>query len=157
MSRKFEELRNDMSFEAQSKVELSIETTMQAMSSQPKQKVKLENWRVLYSAGMPFLAALDVFGHPHIAHGPIITSIIVSGEVKTGETIITKSGTNYVLGVELSADNDCEFARPYLIERVSRNFAKQGQSLRLEQLDELNALIDRVLAGERCQVAIKSF
>lgn len=148
MSRKFEELRNDMSLEAQSKVESSIETTIQTMSSQPK--VKLENWRVLYSTGMPFLAALDVFGHPHIAHGPIITSIIVSGEVKTGETIITKSGTNYILGVELSADDDCEFARPYLIERVSRYFQKQGQSLKLEQFDELNALIDRVLAGERC-------
>lgn len=56
MSRKFEELRNDMSLEAQSKVESSIETTIQTMSSQ--QKVKLENWRVLCSAGMPFLAAL---------------------------------------------------------------------------------------------------
>jgi len=148
MSRKFEELRNDMSLDAQSKVESNIETTIQTMNSQPK--VKLENWRVLYSAGMPFLAALDVFGHPHIAHGPIITSIIVSGEVKTGETIITKSGTNYILGVELPPDNDCEFARPYLIERASRYFQKQGRSLKLDQLDELNALIDRVLAGEKC-------
>ena len=148
MSRKFEELRKDMSLEAQSKVESSIETTIQTMSSQ--QNVKLENWRVLYSAGMPFLAALDVFGHPHIAHGPIITSVIVSGEARIGETVTTKSGTNYKLGAELSADDDCEFARPYLIERASRYFQKQGQSLKLDQLDELNALIDRVLAGERC-------
>jgi hypothetical protein len=148
MSREFEELRNDMSFEAQSKVELSIETTIQTMNSQPK--VKLENWRVLYSAGMPFLAALDVFGHPHIAHGPIITSVIVSGEARIGETVITKSGTNYVLGAELPKDDNCDFARPYLIERVSRNFAKQGKSLKLDQLDELNALINRILAGERC-------
>jgi len=148
MSKKFAVLRKDLSHEARTEIEANINTTMQAMNNQ--HMTVLENWRVLYSAGKPFLAALEVFGHPHIAHGPIITSVIVSGEARIGETVTTKSGTNYKLGAELSADDDCEFARPYLIERASRYFQKQGQSLKLEQFDELNALIDRVLAGERC-------
>jgi hypothetical protein len=143
MGKKFEELRNEMSPQAQKKVEAA--TNIMDKSS----TTFLDNWRVLYAAGKPFLAALDVSGHPFIAHGPIITSPIVSGEPKPGETVVTKSGTNYLLGTELPKDDDCEFARPYLIVRVSRNLAKAGQSLKLEQLGELNALIDRVLAGER--------
>ncbi|MDO9582187.1 MAG: hypothetical protein Q7J24_03595 [Desulfomicrobium sp.] len=147
MGKKFEEFRNEMSPDAQKEVEGKVKAATNNMDKPPK--TILENWRVLYSAGTPFLAALDVSGHPFIAHGPIITSPIVCGEPKQGETVVTKSGTNYLLGTELPKDDDCEFARPYLIERVSRNLAKAGQYLKLQQLDELNALIDRVLAGER--------
>lgn len=147
MGKKFEELREETCPEAQKEVEFKVEEATNIMDKSPT--TFLDNWRVLYAAGKPFLAALDVSGHPLIAHGPIITSPIVSGEPKQGETVVTKSGTNYTLGTELPKNNDCEFARPYLIERVSRNFAKVGQSLKLQQLDELNALIDRVLAGER--------
>lgn len=146
MGKKFEELREEMSLEAQKEVEFKVEAATNIMDKSPT--TFLDNWRVLYAAGKPFLAALDVSEHPFIAHGPIITSPIVSGEPKPGETVVTQSGTNYMLGTELPKDDDCEFARPYLIERVSRNLAKAGQSLKLEQLGELNALIDRVLAGE---------
>ena len=104
MGKKFEELRKEMSPDAQKEVEGKVKATTNHIGKPPK--TILENWRVLYSAGTPFLAALDVSGHPFIAHGPIITSPIVSGEPKQGETVVTKSGTNYTLGAELSEDDD---------------------------------------------------
>ncbi len=109
---------------------------------------KIDNWRVISIGDKQILVALDVEGHPFIEHGPIITSVIVSGKFETGEIVITKSGTNYMLGTKLPADQDCEFARPYLIARASRNLQKYGQNLKLEQLDELNRVIDKVLGIE---------
>lgn len=109
----------------------------------------LNNWRVLYASNKPFLAALDVSEHMHIPHGPIITSVVVEGEAVEGGTVKTASGTVYHLQKALPEDQDCEFARNLLVERVSRNLAKQGKMLKLEQLGELFTLIDRILAGER--------
>jgi hypothetical protein len=109
----------------------------------------LNNWRLLYASNKPFLAALEVSGHIYIPHGPIITSVIVEGDVVAGGTVKTASGTVYHLQEPLSEDEDCEFARNLLIERVSKNFAKQGTMLKLEQLDELFTLIDQILSGER--------
>jgi hypothetical protein len=109
----------------------------------------LNKWRVLYANNKPFLAALDVSGHMHIPLGPIITSVIVEGDVVECGTVKTASGTVYHLQKPLPEDQDCEFARNLLIERVSRNFAKQGKMLKLEQLEELFTLIDRILSGER--------
>jgi len=109
----------------------------------------LNNWRVLYANQKPFLTAIDVCGHRYIPHGPIITSEIVAGELVQGGTIQTKSGSIYTLETPLSSDDDCEFARGLLIERVSRSLEKQGRMLKFEDLEKLNSIIDRVLAGDR--------
>lgn len=108
----------------------------------------IDNWRVISIGDKQILVALDVEGHPYIEHGPIITSVIVSGKFETGEIVITKSGTSYMLGTKLPPDLDCEFARPYLIVRASKNLQKCGQNLKLEQLDELNRIIDKILGVE---------
>ena len=109
----------------------------------------LKYWRVLYADNKPMLAALEVYGHPYITSGPIITSTIMQGDFETGETVISKSGTNYTLDTPLDSNDDCEFARPLLIERVSKNFIKNNKMLKLGQLDQLNSLIDKMLTGER--------
>ena len=109
----------------------------------------LNNWRLLYASNKPFLAAREVSGHMYIPHGPIITSVIVEGDAVESGTVKTASGSVYHLEKPLPEDEDCEFARNLLVERVSRNFAKQGKMLKLEQLDELFILIDRILSGER--------
>jgi hypothetical protein len=106
---------------------------------------KIDNWRVLYANDKPFLAAQYVQGHPYVPSGPIITSEVVAGEAVEGEVVQTKSGTLYTLGTPLPEDEDCEFARGLLAERVSLNLAKQGQTLHLDQLDKLMAMIDEVL------------
>lgn len=108
----------------------------------------IDNWRVISIGDKQILVALDVEDHPYIEHGPIITSVIVSGKFETGEIVITKSGTRYMLGAKLQPDLDCEFARPYLIVRASKNLQKCGQNLKLEQLDELNRIIDKILGVE---------
>ena len=109
----------------------------------------LKYWRVLYVDSKPMLAALEVYGHPYIPCGPIITNTVVQGQFAEGETVITKSGTNYTLDAQLDESDDCEFARPLLIERVSKNLIKNNSMLKLEQLDQLNLLIDKILAGEK--------
>lgn len=106
---------------------------------------KIDNWRVLYANDSPFLAAIDVRGHPYVASGPIITSEIVEGEAIEGNVVRTKSGTEYTLGTPLPEDEDCEFARGLLIQRASQNLNAQGQTLRLDQLEELMPIIDEVL------------
>jgi hypothetical protein len=111
----------------------------------------LNNWRPLSAGSEIFLAALVVKDHPYIAHGPIITSIVVSGKISSGETIITQSGTIYILEEELPQDQSCEFARPYLIERASRYFNKYGQTLTLDQFNELNLLIDKIIDEKNCR------
>lgn len=105
----------------------------------------IDNWRVLYANDKPFLAAIDVRGHPYIASGPIITSEIMDGEAAEGNVVRTKSGTEYTLGVPLPEDEDCEFARGLLIQRVSQNLNAQGQTLRLDQLEKLMPVIDEIL------------
>lgn len=106
---------------------------------------KIDNWRVLYANDKPFLAAIDVRGHPYIASGPIITSEIWDGEAAEGKVVRTKSGTEYTLGTPLPEDEDCEFARGLLIQRVSQNLNAQGQTLRLDQLEKLMPIIDEIL------------
>lgn len=109
----------------------------------------LKNWRPLSVNNELFLAALEVRDHPYIAHGPIITSVVVTGKIAPGETIITKSGTVYILEEELPHDQSCEFARPYLIERASRYLNKFGRTLTLDQFNELNILIDKIIDGKK--------
>ena len=105
----------------------------------------LDRWRVLQADGKPFLAALVVRGHPTIHNGPIITSTVAAGEVAPGNTVRTKSGTSYTLGAPLPEDEDCEFARGLLFERVSINLERCGRSMRLEDMGQINQLIDEVL------------
>ena len=106
---------------------------------------KIDNWRVLYANNKPFLAAINVQGHPYISSGPIITSEIMTGEAIEGAVVQTKSGTLYTLGTPLPEDEDCEFARGLLVERVGQNLAKQGQTLQLDQLEKVMLMIDEVL------------
>ena len=112
----------------------------------------LNNWCVLCSGGKYFFAARDVSEHPLIPHGPIITSVIVDGKVGEGEIVKTQSGTIYKLGTPLPADDDCEFAKPLLVERVGRYFAKNDSALSLQQLEQLLALIDKVLSSRKYNI-----
>lgn len=109
----------------------------------------LKYWRVLYADNKPFLAALHVNGHKYIASGPIITSVIVEGEAIEDGVIKTKTGTIYTLETPLSENMDCEFARDLLIERAIRYFEKKGTTLKLDQLEELNSHIDKILASPK--------
>lgn len=109
----------------------------------------LNNWCVLCSDGKYFFAARDVAEHTLIPHGPIITSVIVDGKISEGEIVKTQSGTIYKLGTPLPIDDDCDFAKPLLIERAGRYFAKYNASLSLEQLEKLLVLIDKVLSSRK--------
>lgn len=111
---------------------------------------KLKYWRVLHVDNKAILAALEVTGHPYIESGPIITSPIVEGHFAVGETVISKSGTNYTLDTPLDDNDDCEFARALLISKVSANFIKKNKMLEFEQLENLNSVIDIVLTGKKC-------
>lgn len=105
----------------------------------------LKNWRVIYINEKGFLIAHTVEGHPSITSGPILTSEVVMGKLSQGEMIQTKSGTTYILEEPLPEEEDVEFARPLLIARVSRNFQKNSMSLKLEHLEQLNSIIDKIL------------
>lgn len=109
----------------------------------------LKYWRVLYSDNKAMLAALEVTGHPYIECGPIVTSTVIQGQFGVGETVTTNSGTNYTLDAQLDESDDCEFARPFLIARVSKDFIKKNKMLKFEQLEQLNSLIDKMLTGEK--------
>lgn len=106
----------------------------------------LKNWRVLCIGDNRILAALEVFGHKYIDHGPIITSNIVEGDLREGGIVRTKSGSTYLLKTPLSTNEDCEFARCLLVERVSRAFQSQGKILRFEDMEALNRIIDTIIA-----------
>lgn len=112
----------------------------------------LNNWCVLCSGGKYFFAARDVAEHPLIPHGPIITSVIVDGKISEGEIVQTQSGTIYKLGAPLPVDDDCEFAKPLLVERAARYFAKHNSALSLEQLEKLLDLIDKVLSSRKYSI-----
>ena len=73
----------------------------------------------------------------------------MQGDFEAGGTVISKSGTNYIFDTPFDDDDDCEFARPLLIERVSRDFVKNNTMLKIGQLDQLNSLIDKMLTSER--------
>lgn len=73
----------------------------------------------------------------------------MQGDFRVGETVISKSKTRYTLDAPLDDADDCEFARPLLIERVSRNFIKNNSMLKLEQFEQLNSLIDKMLTGQK--------
>jgi len=109
---------------------------------------KLNRWRVLYISDKPFLTAVDVKGHPYIPTGPILTSQVVLGDLVQGGIVQTKTGTTYELEEPLPQDEDCEFARALLVERVSRNFNKQGKVLTLSQLEQLFQIIDKILTNQ---------
>lgn len=106
----------------------------------------LNNWRVIQVGENRFVAALEVFGHKYILNGPIITSIIVEGDLREGGIVRTKSGSTYLLRSPLPKDESCEFARYLLVERVSRYFNSQGKTLRLEDLETLERIIDTIIA-----------
>jgi len=106
----------------------------------------INNWRVLYVGETKFFAALEVFNHRYIERGPIITSNIVEGNLCEGGVVRTKSGSTYMLGVPLPENENCEFVRYLLIERVSRAFHSQGKPLRLEDMEVLNGIIDTIIA-----------
>ena len=108
----------------------------------------LNRWRVLYISEKPFLTAVDVKGHPYILSGPILTSQVIDGNLIQGGTVRTKSGTIYELENQLPENEDCEFARGLLVERVSRNFNKEGKVLKLEDLETLYKIIDKILATQ---------
>lgn len=109
----------------------------------------LNKWRVLFINDKMFLTAVYVHGHRYITSGPILTSEVIKGELVQGGKVQTKSGSIYVLEEPLPEEEDCEFARNLLVERVSRNFEKNGWVLKLEQLEQLFQIIDRILADER--------
>ena len=108
----------------------------------------INKWRVLKINGKLFLTAIYVTGHQHITSGPILTSEVVAGDLIQGGSVQTKSGTIYKLEEPLPQDEDCEFAKGLLVERVSRNFNKQGKVLPLAELETLLQIIDRILAGK---------
>lgn len=107
----------------------------------------LNKWRALNINGKLFLTAIYVKGHPNILTGPILTSQVVLGDLVQGGTVQTISGTTYKLEEPLPQDEDCEFARGLLVERVSRNFNKQGKVLTLDELEALFKIIDKILAS----------
>lgn len=112
----------------------------------------INKWRVLNINGKLFLTAIYVTGHQHITSGPILTSEIVTGDLVQGGSAQTKSGTMYYLEEPLPGNEDCDFVRNLLVERVSRNFEKEGKILKLDQLDELFRLIDKILAVNKCNI-----
>jgi hypothetical protein len=109
----------------------------------------LNRWRVLYISEKPFLTAVDVKDHPYISTGPILTSQVIDGNLVQGGTVRTKSGTIYELENPLPENADCEFARNLLVERVSRNFNKEGKELTLSQLEQLFQIIDKILINQK--------
>ena len=106
----------------------------------------LNNWRVIQIGENRFLAALEIFGHNYIHSGPIITSIIVDGDLCEGGVVRTKSGSIYTLKSPLPENENCEFARYLLVERASRYFNSQGKTLRLEDLEALERIIDTIIS-----------
>ena len=108
----------------------------------------LNNWRVIQVGENSFLAALEVFGHKYILNGPIITSTIVDGDLHEGGIVRTKSGSTYLLKSQLPKDENCEFARHLLVERVSRYFNSQGKVLNFEDFKALDRIIDSIIAGK---------
>lgn len=108
----------------------------------------INKWRVIHIMNKRFLVALEVCDHPRIFSGPILTSEIIEGEAVPHGLVKTKSGTNYLLKDQLAKTENCEFARGLLVERVSRNFAKQGFNLNLDNFVKLNLIIDKILTND---------
>ena len=111
----------------------------------------LHHWRVLYAEpDKPFLAARICSHHPSIigTPSPLITSQIPHGDVREGDTIISKSGTSYHLGEPLPSEDDCEFARGLLMYRCSKNAEAEGMILSVPHFEEANEIITEMLTGK---------
>lgn len=108
----------------------------------------LSKWRIILISGKRFLVAHIVSGHPSIDSGPILTSEVIEGELNEGGSAKTKTGSIYYLLEPLPEDEDCEFARELLMQRVFSAFNMQNRSLTFDDLRALDLLIDKIVCSK---------